>query len=84
MFEIFASVVSTNPRSDLLPIHGAIGKRASRLSVPGLGEFHAEPIRNPVTGEEHRARIELPYGFEYKVAEMANCVEHVTLGRETR
>jgi hypothetical protein len=34
-----------------------------------------------VTGEEHRARIDLPNGFEYKLAEMANCVEHnATLG----
>ena len=49
--------------------------------MPGLGEFRAEPIRNPVTGEEHRARIDLPKGFEYKLAEMANCVEHrATLG----
>jgi hypothetical protein len=31
-----------------------------------------QPIRNPVTGEEHRARIVLPDGFEYKEAEMGN------------
>jgi hypothetical protein len=35
-----------------------------------------EPIKNPVTGEEHRALITLPNGFEFKEAEMANCVEH--------
>jgi hypothetical protein len=29
-----------------------------------------------VTGEEHRARIDLPNGFEYKLAEMANCIEN--------
>ncbi len=27
-----------------------------------------------MTGQEHRARIELPNGFEYKIAEMANAV----------
>ncbi len=50
-------------------------KRVARLKVPGLGEFRAEPIKNPVTGEEHRAIIKLPNGFEYKEAEMANCLE---------
>jgi hypothetical protein len=83
LFEIFASVVSTV----LDPIYVAIelssdrDKRIARLSVPGLGEFRVEPIRNPVTGEEHRALINLPNGFEYKEAEMANCIEnHATVG----
>jgi hypothetical protein len=44
------------------------GRRAS-LKVPGLIEARGEPIRNPITGDEHRARIELPDGFEYLVAE---------------
>jgi hypothetical protein len=33
-----------------------------------------EPIKNPVTGDEHRARIVLPDGFEYKEANMSNIV----------
>jgi hypothetical protein len=28
------------------------------------------PIVNPVTGAEHRARIDLPEGFEYALAEI--------------
>ena len=32
----------------------------------------AEPIRNPVTGNIHRARIDLPHGFEYEIAEMGS------------
>ena len=28
-------------------------------------------MTNPVTGAEHRARINLPHGFEYRIAEMA-------------
>ena len=56
-------------------------RRVAELKVPGLGEFRVEPIRNPVTGEEHRALIKLPDGFEYKEAEMGNCVEnHATIG----
>jgi hypothetical protein len=40
--------------------------------VPGIIEHRAEPIRNPVTGGEHRAQIRLPGGFEYEEAEMGN------------
>jgi hypothetical protein len=44
--------------------------RAARLSVPGWIESRGEPLRNPVTGDPHRARINLPQGFEYDVAEV--------------
>ena len=40
--------------------------------MPGLVECRGEPIKNPVTGAEHRARIEMPDGFEYEVAEMGS------------
>jgi hypothetical protein len=86
MFEIFASVVSKTLDPIYVPIQFESDrvKRVARLTVPGLGEFRAEPIKNPVTGEEHRARIQLPDGFEYKEAEMANCVENrATLGDKT-
>lgn len=36
----------------------------SRIQVGDVAETHLEPIRNPVTGEVHRAIIELPAGFE--------------------
>jgi hypothetical protein len=45
------------------------GRKAS-LAVPGLIESRGEPILNPVTGQEHRARINLPDGFEYDIAEI--------------
>ena len=44
--------------------------RLARLSVPGWIDARGEPIRNPVSGEEHRARINLPQGFEYDTAEI--------------
>jgi hypothetical protein len=47
-----------------------IERRAARLLVPSVIEGRGEPIRNPVTGAEHRPRIDLPNGFEYRVAEM--------------
>jgi hypothetical protein len=46
--------------------------RRGQFSVPNLIQAYGEPIRNPVTGAEHRARIELPDGFEYEVAEMGS------------
>ncbi len=36
----------------------------SRVKVDDIAEAWLEPIRNPVTGEIHRAIIELPSGFE--------------------
>lgn len=47
-----------------------VEKRTARLDVPGWVEGRGEPLRNPVTGEEHRARINLPDGFEYDIAEV--------------
>jgi hypothetical protein len=47
-----------------------IDGRKARLAVPGVVEGRGEPIRNPVTGAEHHARIDLPSGFEYTIAEI--------------
>ncbi|MEO8418114.1 MAG: DUF1326 domain-containing protein [Methylophilaceae bacterium] len=47
-----------------------IDARKARLVVPGIIEGRGEPILNSVTGAEHRARIDIPNGFEYSIAEM--------------
>ena len=44
--------------------------RTARLKVEGVVEGRGEPIRNPVTGEAHQARIGMPHGFEYTEAEV--------------
>lgn len=44
--------------------------RQARLKVPGLIDARGEPVLNPVTGAPTRARIDLPDGFEYKIAEV--------------
>lgn len=49
-----------------------VNGRRGRIRVEGVFETEAEPIRNPVTGAEHRARIDLPHGFEYKIAEVGS------------
>ncbi|MGQ0734153.1 MAG: DUF1326 domain-containing protein [Acidobacteriota bacterium] len=75
-FEIFAAVTPHKLGTISAPIAFASDReaRTGHISIPGVGTTKVEPIRNPVTGEAHRARIELPNGFEYKVAEMGNTV----------
>ena len=74
LFEVFAAVADTRPAPIVAPvvIQGDREKRTATFSLPGVVEYHAEPIKNPVTGEEHRAQIRLPEGFEYQEAEMGN------------
>ena len=78
LFEIFAAVAPTVLDPIYVPIELSTDRdaRVAALKVPGLGEFRVGPIKNPVTGEEHRAIIKLPGGFEYKEAEMGNCLEN--------
>ena len=73
-FEIFAAVCPNELEPAFAPItlEADRERRVARLNIPGIVESHIEPIRNPVTGEEHRARIVLPNGFEFQEAEMAN------------
>ena len=49
-----------------------IEAREGRIVIPDVVEIEAEPIRNPVTGAVHRARIDLPHGFEYRIAEIGS------------
>ena len=49
-----------------------IAGRTGRVSVDGVFDLRAEPIRNPVTGEPHRVRIDLPNGFEFAIAEIGS------------
>ena len=49
-------------------------RRRATVRIPWCWQTNIEPIKNPVSGEEHRARIVLPDGFEYKEAEMGNTV----------
>jgi len=49
-----------------------VDARRGKVRAEGVFELDGEPIRNPVSGEEHRARIDLPHGFEYEIAEMGS------------
>ena len=75
-FEIYSAMAPNVLEPAVAPIELSYDyeKRQAHIRIPELAESHIEPIRNPVTGEEHRARIDLPTGFEYRVAEVANSV----------
>jgi hypothetical protein len=76
IFEIFAAMCPNVLDPVFVPIELQSDRvrRQANVSIPRLGELLAEPIKNPVTGEEHRAQIRLPDGFEYKEAEVGNTV----------
>ena len=55
-----------------------VENRVGRIVVPGVFQTTGEPIRNPVTGNIHRARIDLPHGFEYEFAEIGSASTKAT------
>jgi hypothetical protein len=74
VWSVFRSMITTvhEPLYADIQFEVDIEARRARLNVPHVIEATGEPIRNPVTGAEHRARIELPHGFEYTVAEVGS------------
>jgi hypothetical protein len=83
-FDIFMAVTEHLPDPIFAPIEFEVDRdaRISRVSIPGIAEGRAEPIKNPVDGSEHRARIVLPDGFEYTEAEVGNTVAAKVSGGE--
>jgi hypothetical protein len=76
IWDIFAAVCPTVLEPIIAPIHGAVDRERCRAQVriPAVAEIETEPITNPVTGAEHRARIVLPQGFACPEAEMGNAI----------
>ena len=72
--DIFASTVTTmhEPLFKEISFDIDVEKRTARLVVEDALETTVEPLRNPITGQPHRARIDLPEGFEFTVAEIAS------------
>lgn len=54
--------------------------RRAKLAIPGLVESTGSPIVDANSGEEFRARIDLPNGFEYTLAEMGTASSKATAG----
>lgn len=71
VFQVFSTTFETIHDPVFAPIDFEVDveARRARVVVPGITEGRGEPIVNPVTGKEHRARINLPNGFEYETTE---------------
>ena len=71
VFQVFASTLETvhEPQFRKIEFDVDVDKRSARVKVDGWVEARGEPIVNPVTQQPHRARVNLPQGFEYTVAE---------------
>ncbi|MDQ6620277.1 MAG: DUF1326 domain-containing protein [Pseudomonadota bacterium] len=74
MFAVFATTLDTVFEPIFTPIDFDVDvdARHGEVHAHGVFDLHGEPIRNPVTGQEHRARIDLPHGFEYEIAEIGS------------
>jgi len=74
MFAVFASTLSKFHDPVFTPIEFEVDVdgRKGRLFVKDYIEMTGEPIRNKVTGQETRAQIVLPAGFEYTVADIGS------------
>jgi len=81
-FEIFAAICPNTAPPVFKPIQFATDRqsRKATLRIDGLAEFATDAIKNPVDGSEHRAKIVLPNGFEYKEAEMGNALRSSAKG----
>lgn len=74
MFAVFASTLEKAFDPVFAPFQFEVDVDARKGSAR-VGDFitiEGQPIRNPITGDEHRARIDLPAGFEYEIAEIGS------------
>jgi hypothetical protein len=83
-YAVYNSMVSEVLDTLYVPIELEIDvdARKAHLSVPGLVESKGSPIIDPFSGEPQSARINLPGGFEYTVAEMGSGSSKLTGGIE--
>lgn len=74
MFSVYASTLehAFDPIFTTIDFDVDVDARRGRIHVDGVFDAAGEPIRNPVTGDEHRVRIDLPHGFEYELAEIGS------------
>lgn len=72
-FEVLASVITTvhPPKFVRIEFEFDIKRRYARVVIPGELETVSEPIKNFVTGDEHRIRVDIPTGMEYWHPEIA-------------
>jgi hypothetical protein len=74
MFAVYASTVTKmhDPVFTAIHVDIDVDGRKGRVFVKDYIETSGRPIRSAATGEESRAQIVLPDGFEYAVAEIGS------------
>ena len=74
MFAVYASTVSKmhDPVFIAIELDIDVDARKGRVFVKDYIDTTGRPIRNAVSGEESRAQIVLPNGFEYALAEIGS------------
>src|SRR6185437_11666669 len=74
LFHIFSLITSNLLEPLFKPIEFKfdLESRRALVNIPGVIETESEPIRNPVTGAEHRIRVLMPEGFEHHEGEIAS------------
>jgi len=55
-----------------------IDARTAKVSIPGILQSMGNPIRSPVTGDQHRIRLDMPEGIEFDIAEIGNASTEAT------
>ena len=71
MFQIFSVIIETikDPLFAKIDFDWDLEKRQAKVEVDGILAARSEPIRNPVTDEEHRMLTVLPNGWVFHEAE---------------
>lgn len=80
MWQVFSSTYAEvhDPLVRPIDFEVDVAQRTARLVIPGVVESAGTPILNPVSGAPHRARIDLPHGFEYAIAEIGSGTSRAT------
>lgn len=84
LFEIFSAICpdTREPIVTSIEIDSDRERRVAKIRIGEFGSTTIEPIKSAATGEEHRVRIDLPNGFEYKQAEVGNTVKAIASSDE--
>jgi hypothetical protein len=72
IFNVFAATFEQvfEPLFKPIEIDIDVDARRGSVRVDGMVQVTGSPILNLVTGSEHRARIDMPDGFEFRIAEV--------------
>lgn len=74
LFHIFSVITAKMHDPIFAPVEFRFDQEARRakLTIPGVLESEVEPIKNPVTGADHRIQVVMPDGFEHRMGEIAS------------